>query len=109
MKMMSRKIYHVFFCISVLTVSEALLAGQFKHKPYRDLRSFEIAVTAADQGGRSAINTINGTELNGDLCDNRWAGTWGTTPDDDGGGTSNPHPGTEAGATWIKFEFNKVC
>ena len=72
----------------------------------RYLKPFEITVMASDDSDSPAVNTINGSGLCGDLCDNKWSGTWGTAPN--GGGATNPHPGTTPGVAWIKFEFDKI-
>jgi len=74
----------------------------------RILKCFEIKVTAADEKERPAVNTVNGSGLIGDLCDNYWDNTWVTALNGDGGGSSNPNPGTVRGTTWIKFEFDKI-
>lgn len=67
----------------------------------RALTAFEIKVTASNDTDRPAVNTINSSGLLGDLCDNRWANTWGTTA----GGDMNA--GTVKGAAWVKYEFSK--
>ncbi len=59
----------------------------------RALTGFEIKVTASNESDRPAVNTINNSGMFGDLCDNRWANTWGTTTN---------------GVVWIKYEFAQV-
>ena len=74
----------------------------------RILSSFEIRATAAEDKSQPAVNTVNGSGMVGDLCDNRWERMWVTSASCNGGGDTNPNPGTVKGTTWIKFEFDKI-
>ncbi|AQT68767.1 F5/8 type C domain protein [Anaerohalosphaera lusitana] len=68
-----------------------------------------ISITAAASSEISSPqNATNGNGLSGWLHDNNPNGEtmWvGTNPF---GGSSNPNPGTELGAEWIKFEFDRI-
>ncbi|MHB1460526.1 MAG: cellulase family glycosylhydrolase [Armatimonadota bacterium] len=59
----------------------------------RALTGFEIKVTTSNESDRPAVNTINNSGIMGDLCDNRWANTWGTTA---------------KGVVWIRYDFVQV-
>jgi len=66
-------------------------------------------VTAASEdlsGQLPAINTINGSGMTGDYHDMDYHHMWLTVS---GGGATNPNPGTEPGATWIRYDFNSLC
>jgi len=70
-------------------------------------------VTSAGASYVSTANTINGSGMTGDLHDSAYGTLWMTAVGSNGGGESDPHPGTYnpgPGAwTWIKFDFNDVC
>lgn len=72
----------------------------------RALKCFEIKVSASDEKDRPAVNTINGSGMIGDLCDNRWENTWAATVNTNN--PNNPHPGTAKGSAWIEFDFDRV-
>ena len=73
---------------------------------------FVTQVTAASNSAQGCIYAINGSGLTGDLHDNSYFTLWLTAADSNGGGYTNPHPGTYnpgSGAwTWIKFNFDDV-
>ena len=73
---------------------------------------FFTQVTAASNSAQGCVYAINGSGLTGDLHDNSYFTLWMTAVDSNGGGYTNPHPGTYnpgSGAwTWIKFDFDDV-
>jgi endoglucanase len=103
---MNRKTSSVFCSIIVIAFGVVLNGQSNGDENSRALKCFEIKVTAADEKDRPAVNTVNGSGLVDDLCDDRWENTWVTTSNDNNAIT--PHSGTARGATWIKFEFDKV-
>lgn len=70
------------------------------------------SVTSAGASYVPPANTINGSGMTGDLHDSLYGTLWMTAVGSNGGGFTNPHPGTyNPGAgdwTWIKFDFDRV-
>jgi endoglucanase len=100
---MNRKSVLLFF----LFISQVVLANQsVDNNSTRILSCFEMKVTAAGKCELPPVNTINGSGIIGDLCDNRWESTWLTVCDING--IIVPNSENLKCAAWIKFEFNKI-
>jgi len=73
---------------------------------------FVTQVTAASESSQRAVYTVNGNGITDNLHDNRYETLWMTAVGSNGGGYTNPHPGTYKpgpGAwTWIEFDFDHV-
>jgi len=63
-----------------------------------------VTAASAFDGSVPALNTTNGSGMTGDYHNKDYFSTWMTSLG--GGGSSNPNPGTEPGATWIRYDFS---
>ncbi len=91
----------------LFVASQVLLAGQsIGSDSLRILSCFEIKASSAGKNELPAVNTINGSGIIGDLCDNRWDSTWLTISDSNG--VIVPNSDNIKCGTWIKFDFDKV-
>ena len=73
--------------------------------PEIQIDSANITASASSTEWGSADNTVNGSGLNNFNHSNYFADMWISAVAT--GGSSNPHPGTESGAAWLKYEFDQ--
>jgi len=83
--------------------------GGIPTTPQDAIPSSSIAASASSHWpGCTPIKSANGSGLTDVVHNNSITASsmWTTLPG--GGGASNPHPGTEPGAAWIKYQFDQI-
>ncbi|MFC1677819.1 hypothetical protein ACFL3G_12260, partial [Planctomycetota bacterium] len=84
----------------------AIIANQWKEVEQFPGFIIDSNITATACSGTGPQETVNRSGLINRLHDTEQTNMWRSVAG--GAGGSNPNPGSEAGAAWIKYEFDKV-